>query len=294
MWINRPYQPSDLRWLCDFVSQCQQRSSIPSEYMHAGDVVWGIQQNTAYQPERDVWLWEVNSQIVGFVLQKRLTFYVTVAPWLSKSQQKELLTEMLHHAENHARQYADPIGRLEVDIAQTDGLSREVLESNGYSQGDSMMHSSERSLADIPEVALPEGFAVRHPNQDELEKRVELHRTVWHPSRVTLESHLSLRNSPMYRPDLDLVVVSPEGAFVAYCIVWYDPQTQTGEFEPVGTHPNWRGKGLGKAVLLEGFRRLKALGAKKAIVYFYPDNLSFYQSAGFKEANQWLRFSKPL
>jgi ribosomal protein S18 acetylase RimI-like enzyme len=51
---------------------------------------------------------------------------------------------------------------------------------------------------------------------------------------------------------------------------------------------------LGKAVLLEGFRRLRKLGAKKAVVYCYEDNLAFYQSAGFEEFNQWRGFSKLL
>jgi hypothetical protein len=51
---------------------------------------------------------------------------------------------------------------------------------------------------------------------------------------------------------------------------------------------------LGKAVLLEGFRRLKELGAEKALVSFSADNLEYYQSVGFEEVNQWLDFSKGL
>jgi ribosomal protein S18 acetylase RimI-like enzyme len=123
---------------------------------------------------------------------------------------------------------------------------------------------------------------------------VDIHREVWHPSRFTLESYLNIRSAPVYRPDLDLVTVTPEGRFASYCIVWYDPLNRVGEFEPVGTRKAWERRGLGKAVLLEGFRRLRKLGAKKAVVYCYEDNLAFYQSAGFEEFNQWRGFSKPL
>jgi predicted N-acetyltransferase YhbS len=62
----------------------------------------------------------------------------------------------------------------------------------------------------------------------------------------------------------------------------------------VGTRPAFERKGLGRAVLTEGFRRLKALGAKTACVACEPDTLEFYQSVGFEEINQWLDFSKTI
>jgi GNAT superfamily N-acetyltransferase len=56
-------------------------------------------------------------------------------------------------------------------------------------------------------------------------------------------------------------------------------------FEPVGTVPEHQRKGLGKAVMYEGFRRLKGLGATVAYVGTgaqIPAN-RLYLSVGFDE-----------
>jgi ribosomal protein S18 acetylase RimI-like enzyme len=292
MFSTRAYLSSDLQKLSGFVGECQRRSVIPSGFIHAGDVVWRILLNA--QAERDVWLWEHKGELVGCVMQKDLFVDFTIAPWLAQRKQKDLLETMLAHAEHHTRTHINPQGKLSTTVPKTARLFLETVQACGYQREGEVFYSFERSLTDIPAIQLPQGFVVRHPEPHELEARVELHRAVWQPPRMTLQIHQTVRAAPIYRPDLDLVVVSPQGEFVAYCIVWFDPNTKTGEFEPVGTHPDWRRKGLGKAVLLEGFRRLKELGAEKALVSFFADNLEYYQSVGFKEVNQWLDFSKGL
>lgn len=58
-----------------------------------------------------------------------------------------------------------------------------------------------------------------------------------------------------------------------------------GLFEPVSTHPDFQGKGLGKAVMAEGLRRMKAAGMSTAVVGFDPNNaatLALYTSMDFR------------
>ncbi len=121
--------------------------------------------------------------------------------------------------------------------------------------------------------------------EEEWERRVNLHREVWSPSRVTLAAYEKLRETPGYDPNLDLVALEPGGAFAAYCICWYDPHSRTGLFEPVGTHPAHRRMGLGRAVVAEGLRRLRSLGATSALVTCAHGNeaaLRLYEDAGFE------------
>jgi len=64
-------------------------------------------------------------------------------------------------------------------------------------------------------------------------------------------------------------------------------------FEPVATHPEHQGKGIGKAIILEGLKRLKELGAKTAYVSTRGLNQSkFYKSVGFIEFDKYREWVK--
>ena len=75
--------------------------------------------------------------------------------------------------------------------------------------------------------------------------------------------------TPGYAPDLDLVAVAPDGRVAAFAILWLGPAVagrREGHFEPVGTRPEFRRRGLARALLLDGMRRLRAAGATHALV----------------------------
>jgi ribosomal protein S18 acetylase RimI-like enzyme len=94
---------------------------------------------------------------------------------------------------------------------------------------------------------------------------------------------------PGYECDLDLVAVAPDGTFGAFCMCWVDPVNMSGEFEPVGTRPAFRRKGMARAVLHEGLRRMKARGCTTALVWCEGDNQAtqrLYESVGFRQAKR--------
>ena len=55
-------------------------------------------------------------------------------------------------------------------------------------------------------------------------------------------------------------------AIAAFCTIWFDDVTPSAYFEPVATVPAHRRRGLGRAVMTEGLRRLQRLGATTAFV----------------------------
>jgi GNAT superfamily N-acetyltransferase len=96
----------------------------------------------------------------------------------------------------------------------------------------------------------------------------------------------------MLRPNLDLdlkiAVVSPEGDFVSFCGMWYEPKTKIALVEPVATVPEYRRKGLGRAAVYEGIQRVSRLGATKVLV---GSSQQFYYSIGFRPyatASEWI------
>ena len=153
-----------------------------------------------------------------------------------------------------------------------------------------------RSLADpIESPELPGGYRLRQvEGKADLERRVEVHRAAFHPSKVTVPGYRHLRTLPPYREQLDLVVEAPDGSFAAYALVWLDEENGVGELEPVGAHPEHQRLGLGKAVCLEACRRLRETGADTAIVYslhgYHAGKL--YGSAGFECIDRQLEYRR--
>jgi mycothiol synthase len=71
---------------------------------------------------------------------------------------------------------------------------------------------------------------------------------------------------PHYDPQLDLMVIAPDGTPAAGCICWVDPVNCVGLFEPVGTRPQFRRQGLATALMLGGLQRLRDRGMQAALV----------------------------
>jgi ribosomal protein S18 acetylase RimI-like enzyme len=93
------------------------------------------------------------------------------------------------------------------------------------------------------------------------------------------------------------VAVTPAGELAAYCIVWWDPETRVGEFEPVGAAVAHRRQGYATALLREGLRRLRGLGATDAIVVSAtgPEGEAarrLYASLGFGKVARFERWEK--
>ena len=97
----------------------------------------------------------------------------------------------------------------------------------------------------------------------------------------------------MYRRDLDVVAIAPDGSIAAFCTLWYDDVTRSGYFEPVGTTPEHRRRGLGKAVMVEAMRRVRRMGSVQVVVggYTGPAN-SLYRSVVSEQCERyepWIR-----
>jgi ribosomal protein S18 acetylase RimI-like enzyme len=158
------------------------------------------------------------------------------------------------------------------------------------------VHTARSLSGALPHVSLPDGFAVRHVRgEEDLARRVAVHRAAFDPSRVTEASYRNIMRSATHRAELDVVAEAPDGSFASYCLCWYDEGNRVGEFEPVGTHPDYQRRGLATAVCSQALRRLRDLGAETAIVYYSWDGAGdLYRSLGFREITRLRRFDAPF
>lgn len=259
---------------------------------HVGDLWWGMYQNTVFDPYPNIRLWEdTANNLVGFAwFDPPHLLTSQVHPGVRGND--ELEEQMLTWGEVRRKELLKPDGQgrtLLVRALEGDERRSAVFSRLGYQRDEFYMLQLRRDLdVPIPTTAPPESITIRHVGGErEWQERVDTHREVWNPSRVTLDAYHRLRGAPGYTRELDLVAATPAGTFVSYCICWLDPHNKTGEFEPVGTRPVYRGKGIGRAVMVEGLHRLKERGAQTAIVSTPHSNEAarrLYESVGFRVA----------
>jgi mycothiol synthase len=177
------------------------------------------------------------------------------------------------------------------DVFEGDADRIALLERRGFARRPEVYYLAARSLdGPLPAPEPPAGFVVHGlAGEDEAAERVA------HRPEVTTERYRAFMQAPGYDRDLDLVASAPDGRFGAHCICWIDPANGAGEFEPVGTRPSFRRRGLARVVMLEGFRRMKARGARTALVCFEGDNAParrLYESVGFEVCSTIYTYTK--
>ena len=300
----RPYR--DLRDLKEMqaVLTAGQQAANHAYYVHPGDLSWWLFYTDENCLDTKICLWEWNSTLAGWSLLSNScrTFDVFVRPELhGRSLEAKI---MLWAEEVHSKRLSDQQSRdiRIMWVAEADRSRIQWLEMRGFRPSPHGMFVMQRSLMnDLPEQQPLAGYKVR-PVAGEQE--AHLRASVAHaafgsqkPFDEYLPRLLRFMRSPVYNPDLDIVSVSPEGHFTSFCILWADETSRVGLFEPVGTHPNHRGQGLGKAVLATGLKRLRSMGMTQASVCVESNNspaIHLYESMGFKIQNRLLTFDKPL
>ncbi|MBP6964669.1 MAG: GNAT family N-acetyltransferase [Armatimonadetes bacterium] len=160
------------------------------------------------------------------------------------------------------------------------------LASRGYPRDDGGQYFNAQYLDKDYIPQLPEGYSFADGCQveDQLDRQNAVSEGFDHgPAREVSAGFASMEKAPLFRPDLEIMTRHSDGTLSSFCVVWYDPAINIGMFEPVATHPDHRRLGLGREMLTEGLRRLKAIGAERAFVESYGDNRkAFYNSAGFE------------
>lgn len=258
-------------------------------------------QNTLFDPRQNVRLWENRAgELIGFAWRDKHGTGLQAAP--QHRYDSELLAQRVAWGEMRQREaVAQEGGEPTYTVAAFENNLPllDLLAQQGFQRDEFYMLHMRRDLSQpIPEAKLPEGWVVRHvAGEGEFEQRVDIHREVWHPSKVTLEAYRRMRGIAGYTPECDFVAVAPDGTFASYCICWLDTVNHIGEFEPVGTRPAFRGQGIGKALMLHALRCLQAQGMHTAIVCAIGSNepaWQLYESVGFQTYNRSFDYTKAL
>jgi mycothiol synthase len=205
---------------------------------------------------------------------------------------RHLEPEMLDWAEARLGLLVDGQHRLQTFVFDHDLTRRALLAERGYTMLESggWTRLIRFGASQIPHGMVPLPYRVATTSAEttriDAQLMADLLNASFGRTQHTAAEYLAfMAGSPSFSHDLNLVAVTPDGAFAAHVGVTFDAINRFGVFEPVCTHPDHQRKGLARALMLEGMRRLRDRGALSASVEtgeMEPAN-ALYRSCGFTE-----------
>jgi GNAT superfamily N-acetyltransferase len=219
--------------------------------------------------------------------------------WQTHPDRPELLGEILDWCDG----VAGGVDRFLV-VQSADTAAQAIAPRHGYvfdereGGDDGSWHQfNARELTDLPDPALPTGFRFLTAADIPAADAARAHRDAWQSPNLTDAAFERVQRTWPYRADLQVLVAAPDSQLAATAIIWLDEATQTAEFEPVGTHPAFRRRGLGAALQLHGMRLARAAGARRMFVACvgapaHPAARNLYYGVGFREISRDLPLIK--
>jgi mycothiol synthase len=246
----------------------------------------------------EIGIWENASQVVAWAIFQPAWWNLDFAihPSLRGSEiEQEIFTwgkeQMLKYSKRTGEEFW---GSVEI-FEDTPNAIQTIknLEAVGFTQFDWSIIRFELDLTqEIPQVQLPDGYTIRPLHgMSEVQAYVNLHRAAFDSDTMTFEWRVRILKHSTYQSELDLIVENDKKIPVGFCVCWQ--RDNIGQIEPIGIHPDYQGRGLGKALENFAYQTLKRRGVSLMKI----DHRSFNEKAialslktGFRKANNALRY----
>jgi ribosomal protein S18 acetylase RimI-like enzyme len=288
--IKRTYTgAADLELLQDF-NAAAIAATDHCGYLHPGDIPHHLYSgNRYYDPAEITTIWEDERGVTAWLMvgPRHKSYDAQVRPDLRCGDfEREVLETADARTVELMRRYG-----IEGDCIYADAFCGDSARSKGllalgwepYDEPPYVLNRAEIRSVEVP--ALPDGYSFGSARGiQDAAALADVHNAAfgvgWTP-----EWYRHVMLSPGYAPERELVVRSPEGLYVAFCVVRYDRLNRTGLFEPVGTHEEYRRRGFGRAIVLYGMQQMAAAGMERATVAHYGQNEAargLYRACGFE------------
>jgi len=295
--ILRKYDVSkDFKLVGDFLVENYRPDNRDGNFLQPA---WEYMHSHPWLDEKsldNIGIWEDSGRIVGVV---HYEMYLGEAFFDIHPGYPHLKPKMLEHAERHLYGKTQDRRRyVKAFINDFDKEFKALVKSRGYKKDDT--HARPMSQLMItnpfrPIISLPDGFRLKSLAEDNDLAKID--RALWRgfnhgdePPAIDFEGRKKMQSVPNFRKDLNIIIIAPDGNYVAYAGTWFEATNKFAYVEPVATDPDYRRRGLGKATVLEGIRRCGELGAQVAYVGSVQP---FYQAMGFKRlytCNCWTKY----
>lgn len=241
-----------------------------------------------------IWFNELN-EVIGFAWPDDENIDVFIHP-----NYKPLITQVLTWTEKQNSSIEHSKGKyLSCKSFVSDTCLNNVLIERGYNRTESYIVHFEyktKPLVQLSNLTDKYKFKTVHQLSD-IDEKIKTYKICFPNHEANKDKYISMMKTDSYNENLDLVVIAPDNSVASFANIWVDNDNNIGIIEPVGTHPNYRNKGLCKAVIFEGIRLLEKLGIPKAFIKTSFKNIaaqSLYKSIGFLEIGKEYVWTKKL
>ncbi|MCE6997218.1 GNAT family N-acetyltransferase [Saccharothrix sp. S26] len=172
-----------------------------------------------------------------------------------------------------------PEGAVAVE-APTGTLVQDLLTAGGWHDGEPWTPLRR----DLTEPVEDLGVRVEVVGPERADARAAVQRASFDGSTFSVERWRAMASGSPYTDARCLLAHDDEGRAVAAVTVWSAGPGKPGLLEPMGVHPDHRGRGHGKAVTVAAAAALRELGSSSALVCTPSSNVgavATYRSAGF-------------
>ena len=208
---------------------------------------------------------------------------------------------LIQHAMDRAEELAAELGAgrgipLSIPVTDRDPGLQAMLEALGFRRVRQFAHLVRPDLDDIPEIPLPDGFEIRRIAADDR----AMHRRVWDAATrafagswgeevPTERDYQRWLENPDFDPPLWRVAFHGDdiaGQILNYLDEATDDEGRLGWTESISVQPEFRRRGLARALLAESLRTVRDAGATRAALGADLQNpnqaATLYQSMGFR------------
>lgn len=242
-----------------------------------------------YHCEKDLFIAEVDGLLVGYAAIEReleigrVILNVAVHP---THRGRGTGSSLLEIAANHSHNLGSEV--LQIPIVQGLHNGEHWVRTRGFRVVRCHWHMSLAEYKETP-VKIPSGFELIHFLPGEEESLCTLQNMSftgsWGFRPNTVEEICYLLDTSWCRPDGILYINNSQGN-VGYCWTMDHPtERDKGYIRMMGINPRYRGRGLGKAILLAGIEYLMQNGIKEIELSVDGRNhiaRRLYQSVGFR------------
>jgi mycothiol synthase len=245
-----------------------------------------------------VQIWESAADIVGIAINFRfgVGFDVFTAPDLRGSDaERQMLRSAAGTTAGLMHGSSEPY--MLTDVFDCDATRIRLVTELGFEQfrvwDEVRVTDLRRELPD-PD---PGAFVLRSARLADADELASARNHSFEANWTGEQYRSAVMTKPGYDPAREIVAEAPDGRIAAYTVYWIDSRNKIGHFEPVGTHSDFRRRGLARAVMLRAMRQMQRDGITMATVHHLAENipaLRLYESIGFEKRHETLGFRRAV